>query len=281
MELKKLTTFHIGGKAQYYFPVRNIAELTDKLSFIRRKKLRFYVLGGGANLLVQDNVLKGAVIKLAGDFSAIKKNGNRVIAGSAVTLSKLVKFGAKNNLSGAEFLWGIPGTLGGAVKGNAGTKDQSIGQLVRSINGVSGLGNVEVFKGKDITFGYRCANIGDIFIITSVELSLHKSRENVIKRNIEIYRQKKSAQPWGYSAGCIFKNPSGTSAGALIDRAGLKGYKIGGAEISSQHANFIINKTGRAKAADVWRLIKLIRKKVWDVHGIKLEPEIKLWGDFK
>ena len=280
MELRKLTTFHIGGRAQHYFAVRDLSALRETLSFIRKNKLRYYILGSGANLLVQDKVLKGAVVKLSGNFTALTRRGNTVTAGSAVTLSKLVKFCAENNLSGAEFLWGIPGTVGGAVKGNAGTKDRAIGKLVKSVTGVSGLGNTEVFAGRDITFGYRCANIGDIFIITSVELTLHKSRKNVIKKNIENYREKRNRQPWGYSAGCIFKNPAGNSAGALIDQAGLKGYRIGGAEISSRHANFIINKTGRAKAADVWRLIKLIRKKVWDVHGIKLDLEVKVWGQF-
>lgn len=279
--LKNLTTFHIGGKAQYYYIVNSIKELLERLADIRRKKIRYYILGSGSNLLVQDRVLPGAVIKLGPGFSKIRHRGGKIIAGGAVTIPKLVSYCRKHNLSGAEFLWGIPGTLGGAVKGNAGTKDKSISSIIKSIAGISGLGIIDKLPAEKLFFSYRRSNIGDIFIITEVELALHKSSINVIKKKIDKYRRLRSRQPRGYSAGCVFKNPAGQSAGALIDFAGFKGQANGGAVVSRKHANFIINNNGRAKAAQVWELITRIRKTVRQTSGITLELEIKTWGEFK
>ncbi len=279
--LRNLTTFHIGGKAQCYYVVNSVKELQEKLAVIRRKKMRYYILGCGSNILVQDRVLPGAVIKLGPGFSQIRHQGGRVIAGGSVTISKLLSYCRKHNLSGAEFLWGIPGTLGGAVKGNAGTGNKSISNLIKSIAGISGLGNFEKIPEAKVFFNYRGSNIGDIFIITEVELALHKSSIHVIKKKIDICRQLRSQQPKGFSAGCIFKNPSGQSAGELIEFAGLKGLSSGGAVVSPKHANFILNKNGQAKAAQVWELITRIRKTVQQMSGITLELEIKTWGDFK
>lgn len=281
MELKDLTTFHIGGKAQHYFVVNSIKELQERLAVVRRKKMKYYILGRGSNILVQDQVLKGAVIKLGPGFAKIKKKNNTLIAGGAVMIPRLLAYCRANNLSGAEFLWGIPGTLGGAVKGNAGTKDKSISIIIKSIAGISGLGNVEKLPVEKIFFSYRGSNIGDIFIITEVELALHKSSIHVINKKIDKYRQLRSQQPRGYSAGCIFKNPSGQSAGALIEFAGFKGQASGGAVVSPKHANYIINKNGQAKAAQVWELITRIRKSVRQTSGIPLELEIKTWGEFR
>lgn len=281
MELKNLTTFHIGGKAQYYFVVNSLPELQEKLAEIRRKKIKYYILGSGSNILVHDKVLKGAVIKLGPGFAQIEKKGNTLIVGGAVTIPKLLSYCRANNLSGAEFLWGIPGSLGGAVKGNAGTKDKSISSIIKSLSGISGLGHSEHLPIEKLFFSYRGSNIGDIFIITKVELALHKSSKNVIYKNTEKYRQLRGNQPRGYSAGCVFKNPAGQSAGELIEFAGLKGKTSGSAVVSPKHANFILNKTGRAKAKHVWDLITLIRKTVQQTSGITLELEIKTWGDFK
>ncbi|MDD5491346.1 MAG: UDP-N-acetylmuramate dehydrogenase [bacterium] len=281
MELKNLTTFHIGGRAQYFYIVNSVQELQERLAYIRRKKMKYYILGCGSNILVHDQVLKGAVVKLGPGFSKIEKRGNSLIAGGAVTVAKLLSYCRANDLSGAEFLWGIPGTLGGAVKGNAGTKDKGISSIVKSLTGVSGLGKIEHFPAEKIFFSYRGSNIGDIFIITAVELALHKSSKHVIKKKIDTYRKLRSQQPKGYSAGCVFKNPSGQSAGALIDFAGLKGKTRSGATVSPKHANFIINMNGRAKAKNVWELITLIQKTVQQTSGITLELEIKTWGEFK
>ncbi|MBI5555168.1 MAG: UDP-N-acetylmuramate dehydrogenase [Elusimicrobia bacterium] len=281
MELKKLTTFHIGGRAKYYYVVNSIAELKKRLAAIRRRKIKYYILGSGSNILVQDRILLGAVIKLGPGFGKIAHQGGKIIAGGAVTIPKLLSYCVKHNLSGAEFLWGIPGTLGGAVMGNAGTRDKSISIIIKSIAGITGLGNVEKIPAEKISFTYRGSNISDIFIITEVELALHKSSIHVIKKKIDTYRQLRSQQPRGYSAGCVFKNPSGQSAGALIEFAGLKGQTNGGAVISQKHANFIINKNGQAKAKNVWELITRIRKTVRQTSGITLALEIKTWGEFK
>jgi UDP-N-acetylmuramate dehydrogenase len=281
MYLKNLTTFRIGGRAQYFYIVNSIIELQKKLADIRRKKIKYYILGAGSNILVQDQVLKGAVIKLGPGYEKIKKNDNSLVVGAAVTIPKLLSYCRANNLSGAEFLWGIPGTIGGAVKGNAGTRDKSISSIVKSAAGISGLGIIERIPVEKMFFSYRGSNIGDIFIITEVELALHKSSKHVISEKIDTYRQLRRQQPKGYSAGCIFKNPSGQSAGALIEFAGLKGKASGSAVISQEHANYILNKNGRAKAKNVWALITRIRKAVEQTSGITLELEIKTWGDFK
>jgi len=280
MELKNLTTFHIGGKAQYYFVVNSAPELQEKLTAIRQKKMKYYILGSGSNILVHDQVLKGAVIKLGPGFTKIRRQDNILVVGGAVTIPRLLSYCRAHNLSGAEFLWGIPGTMGGAVKGNAGTRDKSMADIIKRVSGISGLGNIEQIPAAKLFFCYRGSNIGDIFIITEVELALHKSSINVINKKTDKYRQLRSNQPKGYSAGCIFKNPSGQSAGALIEFAGLKGKTSGSAEISPKHANFILNKNGRAKAKNVWDLITLIRKTVQQMSGISLELEIKIWGDF-
>ncbi len=281
MELKNLTTFHLGGKAQYYFVVNSLQELQEKLAEIRRQQIKYYILGNGSNILVHDKVLKGAVIKLGPGFAKIEKKGNTLTVGGAVTIPKLLSYCRANNLSGAEFLWGIPGTIGGAVKGNAGTKGKNLSNIIKSVSGISGLGHFEHLPVEKLFFSYRGSNIGDIFIITKVELALHKSSKHVINKNTDKYRQLRGNQPRGYSAGCVFKNPSGQSAGALIDFAGLKGKTSGGAIVSAKHGNFILNKDGRAKAKDVWRLINLIIKTVQKTSGITLELEIKTWGEFK
>jgi UDP-N-acetylmuramate dehydrogenase len=281
MELKNLTTFHIGGRVQHFYIVNSIVELQERLEYIRANKMKYYVLGSGSNILVHDQTLKGVVIKLGPGFAKIQKKGNSLFVGGAVTIPKLLSYCRANNLAGAEFLWGIPGTVGGAVKGNAGTKDKSISRIIKSLTGISGLGKIERFPVEKILFTYRGSNIGDIFIITEVELALHKSSKRVISTNTNKYRQLRDQQPKGYSAGCIFKNPSGQSAGALIEFAGLKGKISGGAVVSPKHANFIINRNGRAKAKDVWELINLIRRTVEQTSDIKLELEIKTWGEFK
>jgi UDP-N-acetylmuramate dehydrogenase len=276
-----MTTFHIGGRAQYFYLVNSVIELQNLLADIRRKKIKYYLLGNGSNILVHDRVLKGAVIKLGPGFAKIEKKGTTLTAGGAVTIPKLLSYCRASSLSGAEFLWGIPGTLGGAVKGNAGARDKSISGIIKSVKGISGLGNIEQLPVEKLFFSYRGSNVGDIFIITEVELALHKSSKHVINTNIDKYRQLRSQQPKGYSAGCVFKNPSGQSAGALIEFAGLKGQASGGAVISRKHANFILNKNGRAKAKNVWDLIKLARDTVRQTSSIGLELEIKTWGDFK
>lgn len=182
VELKNLTTFHIGGKAQYFYIVNSVTELQERLAIIRREKLKYYLLGGGSNILVQDSPLKGAVIKLGPGLAKISRRGNTLVAGGAVTLPRLLAYCRAHSLTGAEFLWGIPGTIGGAVKGNAGTKDKSISDLVKGVTGVSGLGKNEHIPAANIFFTYRGSNLGDIFIITEVELALHKSSKNVIKK---------------------------------------------------------------------------------------------------
>lgn len=278
--LKNMTTFHIGGRAQYFYIVNSVIELQKLLADIRRKKIKYYILGNGSNILVHDKVLKGAVIKLGPGFAKIEKKGTTLTAGAAVTIPRLLSYCRAHDLSGTEFLWGIPGTLGGAVKGNAGTRDKSIAGIIKSVAGITGLGNVETIPAEKMFFSYRGSNIGDIFIITEVKLALHKSSKRVINNNINKYRQLRDNQPKGYSAGCIFKNPSGQSAGELIEFAGLKGKTSGGAVISPKHANFILNKNGRATARNVWDLIKQACKTVQQTSGIGLELEIKTWGDF-
>lgn len=280
MELKNLTTFHIGGRAKYFYEIKNIGELIDCLSLLKKKKIKYYVLGNGSNLLISDSGVKGAVIKLTGDFKKIMQKQNTLLVGSAVSVAKLITYGVSHNLSGLEFLWGIPGTIGGAIKTNAGTRDKSVAKIVKEIK-IWKNGRQKILIKDEIGFSCRDSQITDDVIITEVKLALQKRDENVINKNLKSYMLKRKHQPRGFSAGCIFRNPPGMSAGELIDRAGLKGTEIGGAVISPIHANFILNNTGKAKARDVWKLIRLVGDTVKKIFNIRLELEIKLWGDFK
>ncbi|MEK7448389.1 MAG: UDP-N-acetylmuramate dehydrogenase [Planctomycetota bacterium] len=292
--LARSTSFKIGGPAEILLAPRSVEELTSVYQLCRRHEIPVFILGGGTNLLVSDTGVKGAVIKitfspkvnpedLRGNHRLI--NDEIISADAGHSLNHLVITSLKAGLGGPEILAGIPGTVGGAVMMNAGGKYGTIGDLVESLTVLASDGTLHVIKRDGINFGYRTfgllapqkAGAEDILIV-KVTLRLKKERPEYLKERFqEILKEKIRTQPLNAkSAGCVFKNPENQSAGALIDQAGLKGLAVGGAKVSEQHANFIIN-TGQATARDVLTLMEQIKKTVADKFKVNLEPEIKIW----
>ncbi len=252
ISLKEYTTFKIGGLAKYFCKVNNKGDLIKAIDFAKDKKLSFFVLGGGSNILVSDNGFNGLVILI--DNKELKTNKNIIISGAGTRLSDLVKFSIENNLTGLEWAIGIPGTVGGAVNVNAHAFGSDMSEITRK---------TEKYKN----------------IIFSIELELKTDNQEESKELIKKYSERRmNTQPLEYpSAGCIFRNIPNQGAGRLIDQAGLKGIRIGDAMISDKHANFIIN-LGEAKSEDITKLIKLIKQKVKDKFNIELEEEIEYLG---
>lgn len=288
--LAPLTTFKIGGPAKYFLKVKNKNELVEAIKWAKKKNLPcrqaglpagqaglpYFILGGGSNILVSDKGFNGLIIELL--IRDCQLLGNKILVGAGMSLAKLVTFSIKNGLTGLEWAVGIPGTIGGAVRGNAGALGHSISEYLEKVKILRADKIIEL-KNKEIGFSYRQS----IFkrnqdIILEAVLALKKGRaqesKKIIKENIQRRATAHPAQP---SAGCIFKNPKSGSAGLLIQQCGLKGKQIDGAKISQKHANFIVN-TGQAKARDVRALIALIKRKVKDKFNIELEEEIKYIG---
>jgi len=275
------TTFRVGGPARYFVRISNAGELVKILKLATTNNLPLFVLGGGSNLLVSDSGYDGIVVVLDGGFREIAIKEKNVVAGAGVALPALVRQAVEAGCSGFEFAIGIPGTLGGAIHSNAGGRWGDFFSCLESIELYDKKGDEWTFKKQDISFKYRSIVVPVDGIITRARLSVHRKDVASIKQKIsEIWDARRLDQPFGdLSAGCIFRNPDGAYAGELIDRAGLKGEKVGGAEVSLAHANFIINK-GVATARDIWRLIQYIRAVVKDKFGYNLELEIVTLGNF-
>ena len=276
--LKKHTAFKIGGPAKYFIEPNDIRDLKLLLNLLKRYKIPFWVMGAASNILVSDNGIYGAVLRLSSPyFKKVVLKDNSFTLGSGVLLNQVVLSAQRYGLSGVEFLAGIPGTLGGALIMNAGIPEKNIGELVEAVTVIDYNGKIKALSGRDIKFGYRISNLSK-YIILSASIKLVKKKRQVIQDNIKRYldyrrlRQDLSRP----SAGCVFKNPLGYSAGKLIDLCGLKGRRIKDAYISKRHANFILN-LGKAKAKDVCKLMGLIKKEVKRKFNITLEPEIKIW----
>lgn len=278
ISLKNHTTFKIGGPAQYFFSARTKKDLIKAVLAAQKTKTPFFILGGGGNILAADKGFKGLVIKNEAKKFKIKKN--KIIAESGAILSRVVVSAAKAGLSGIEKGSGIPGTVGGAVYGNAGWPkgDWAIGEAVESAALLMPGGKIKKVNKKWLRFDYRNSRLKKFKtgrpVVLEVVLKLKKDgAEDLIKERQEILKTRLRKIPLGFSAGSVFKNPPQKSAGYLIEKCGLKGKKIGRAKISEEHANFIIN-LGGAKAEDVKKLIKLAKEKVREKFKIKLKEEI-------
>jgi UDP-N-acetylmuramate dehydrogenase len=271
--------FRLGGPAAYFASPRRLDELVALLKRCRDEDLAFKILGGGSNVLVRDEGVEALVIHLESPFFADVRVRDRVVeAGAAVPLTALISHSARAGLAGLEILTGIPGTVGGALRGNAGSRQGAIGQFVRRATVLDPSDEIQVRERDDLSFADRDSNL-DEPVILSAEFELEpEDPEAVVRRMRRIWIIKKENQPYGHQlSGCIFKDPApGVSAGALIDQAGLKGARCGGAEVSDRHANFIIAHPG-AKAADVLQLIDRIRQRVWQQFGYELELQIQVW----
>lgn len=276
--LANFTSFRIGGPAKFFFEPEDLVSLQEVLISAREAGIKVFILGSGSNLLVSDSGVDGIVIRLtAKDFKGIYNLGNCIIAGGGLKLNQLILFAKEKCLSGLEFLAGIPGTLGGALAGNAGAWGSSIGELVKQVYVLDYSGRPNLLNCKELTFAYRKSNLNK-YIIISATLRLHALNKGAITQKIKGYlRERSRTQINSFpNAGCVFKNPGKNAAGFLIDRCGLKGKTLGGASVSRRHANFILN-SHKAKSSDVISLMNLIRKKVKSRFKINLAPEIKIW----
>lgn len=276
--LAKRTWYGLGGPADYFIRPKTTEQLREAVKRCNENDIRIYVMGFGSNLLIGDDGLRAAVIKLeTNEFTQINYDGPEVTAGAGVELSKLVLNCVEKGLSGIEALTGIPGSAGGAVKMNAGGNFGDFGAAVESVTLMDNTGKIFEKSKPELEFDYRKTNITAKFILNA-RLKLNSIDPEQIMRTVkEIWIYKKNNQPLNTkNSGCIFKNPPGASAGALIDRAGLKGLRIGGAVVSEKHANFIIAETG-CTSRDVTRLIEAIKQRVNEQFNIELELEIEIW----
>src|SRR5262245_39262513 len=269
--LAPLTWMNLGGPAQYFIEPRNTDELQRVLVCCHENQIPVQVLGGGSNLLIRDEGVSGVVLRITNaQFAEATVNGNSLRAGAGTLLSQAISVSVRAGLAGLEVLAGIPGTIGGALKGNAGGKSGDIGQTAKSVTTMTAKGEIVTRSGDELSFEYRNSNIPEPLILEGTFQLQPDDPDEITQRMRKIWIMKKSSQPLSdQSAGCIFKNPRGLSAGALIDQAGLKGTRIGGAEISDRHANFVVTHEG-AKSDDVLRLIDLARSRVSEQFGVDL-----------
>jgi len=276
--LAEHTWYGLGGPADYFIRPKTVKQLKEVVRRCNENKLPIYVLGFGSNLLISDQGVRAAVIKLEADaFTQTQFDGEKVTAWAGAELSKLVLTCVQKGLSGIEGLTGIPGSIGGAVRMNAGGSFGDIGSAVQLVTLMDIHGNIFEKKKPELTFDYRSTNITTKFILNA-QLELSSADPVQIIRTVkETWIYKKNSQPLNTrNCGCIFKNPKGASAGALIDRAGLKGLQIGGATVSEKHANFIIAEKG-CTSRDVTRLIDAVKQRVKEQFDIELELEIEIW----
>ncbi|MEZ5942942.1 MAG: UDP-N-acetylmuramate dehydrogenase [Planctomycetaceae bacterium] len=276
--MAQYTWLKVGGPAQWFIEPRNLDELEAVVRACHADGIPVRMLGGGSNILVRDEGVSGAVIRLASDeFRRVSVEGTMVKAQGAAVLSNVISESVKSGLAGLETLVGIPGTIGGAVRNNAGGRHGEIGQFVKSVGVMTVAGDRFVRQGDELSFDYRFSSINEL-VITDVTLQLvAEDADEVARRMHKLWVLKKSTQPLSFqSAGCIFKNPRGLSAGSMIEQAGLKGTRVGKAEVSDRHGNFIVTFEG-ATAKDVLSLIDLVKARVNEVHSISLETEIQIW----
>ena len=276
--LGRLTWFRLGGPARYLFRPRDANELAAMVSRARREHVPLKVLGAGANVLIKDDGFDGVVVRLDSDaFRKTQWSGSTVAVGAGVDLMPLARECCRRGLSGLEGMAGIPATIGGAIRMNAGGRFGEFGRVVRDADVLRPDGTMETWTHHQLGFGYRSSALTDE-VVLSAGLELEQDDPVRITTTFdECFDYKMSSQPiTDCSAGCIFKNPPGQSAGALIDRAGLKGKSYGNAQVSKRHANFIVADS-EATASDVLGLIDLIRRRVRDLYDTELEVEVDIW----
>ena len=275
--LSKHTTFKIGGVADTYVKVTSLSKLSTILKECRESDIDYMIIGNGSNILASDDGYRGVVIRLDGDFRKIALvDDDTVYCGAGATLAALCKFALNNGLSGLEFAWGIPGSVGGAVFMNAGAYGGEMKDVVYSVNHLTKNGEPGRTEKDALQFGYRTSVYRqNNAIITGATLKLRKDNPEDIRARMDDYLGRRSSkQPLEYpSAGSVFKRPAGAYAGALIEQCGLREHSHGGAQVSEKHAGFIINKAN-ANANDVKSLIREVQTKVYDETGYNLECEL-------
>jgi UDP-N-acetylmuramate dehydrogenase len=277
------TTYHLGGEAGAFVEPQTVQDLAELLRCLTHASVPYLMLGGGSNVLFADEGFRGAVIRLGRGFQGLHIEGDRVRAKAGTKLVTVLAKAREAGLGGVEFFAGIPGTIGGAVVGNAGAKKAWIGPTVEELSIVTPHGAVKNLKKADYSYGYRNSSLklsGNVLV--EVVLKLKKEPKDAIEKKVkEYFKVRRGKQPRiEKNAGSVFKNPEGNFAGRLTESVGLKGFKVGGARVSEVHANFIINE-GTATAHDVVGVMREIQKRVWAEYQIRLEPEILPLGDWE
>lgn len=279
--MSRHTTFRIGGKADALWRPADIEELSAGLKLLKDSGTAVTVLGNGSNVLVRDKGIRGCVVSIGAPMSDISVEGTTITAGAGAILGAVSNKAAESGLTGLEFAVGIPGSIGGAIYMNAGAYGGEIKDVAQSVTALMPDGELRKFGRDELDFGYRHSVFQDNgAIIITTELKLATGDRDASRQQMnDIQAKRREKQPIELpSAGSTFKRPPGYFAGTLIDQTGLKGYTVGGAQVSEKHAGFVINKGG-ASAADVLQLMKDVSDMVFQRHGVRLEPEVKIIGE--
>ena len=279
--MKNHTTFRIGGPADALALPKTPEEVAEVVRFCNEHAQPYYVLGNGSNLLVSDEGYRGLVLQLYRNFNDIQVNGETITVQSGAMLAAVARTAYQTGLTGLEFASGIPGTIGGAVVMNAGAYGGEMKNVLKEVTVLTKEGEVLVIPAKALELGYRTSVIPkNGWIVLGAVLQLKKGdQEQILARMEELKEQRITKQPLDLpSAGSTFKRPEGYFAGKLIMDAGLRGFTVGGAQVSEKHCGFVVNR-GNATAADVWELICEVKRRVKEMTGVELEPEVKLLGD--
>lgn len=282
-DMGRHTTFRAGGTADYYVEPENTSELAAVLRLCRSEDMPYYIVGNGSNLLVSDHGYHGVIVAMGHRaWSGIRAEGTRIHAGAGALLSVIAKHALKASLTGLEFAAGIPGTLGGAVVMNAGAYGSEMKNVLASVTVLTTEGEVLTIGAPDLELGYRTSCIlKKGYVVLEAELELeHGVQEKIRAAMDDLAGQRKSKQPLEYpSAGSTFKRPEGYFAGKLIQDAGLRGFMVGGAQVSEKHCGFVINRD-HATAADVMNLCREVQRRVYETAGVTIEMEVKTLGEF-
>ncbi len=280
--MSKHTTFRVGGEAECLITIQSEEELGKLIPYLNQIEQDYFILGNGSNLLVGDKGYRGIVLKFGEQMEQIQVEGTRITAKAGALLAQAAAVAKENSLTGLEFAAGIPGSIGGGVVMNAGAYDGEMKMVVESVRGMDSEGQILTLDNDTMEFGYRTSAIKyRPIVVLEVALQLSQGEKSQIAGRMEELAQlRKSKQPLEYpSAGSTFKRPEGYYAGKLIMDAGMRGYRIGGAQVSDKHCGFVIN-TGKATAADIREVIEEVQERVKERFHVSLEPEVVFLGDF-
>ena len=278
------TTFRVGGPADCLLEIHDKEELKKICRYLRLASVPFFVMGNGSNLLVSDKGFRGVILQICQGMNEIRVEGRRIIAQAGATLAQTARAAMEHGLTGLEFASGIPGTVGGGVVMNAGAYGGEMSQVIKSVEVLSPEGEFWTLDNETMEFGYRKSSIrGHEYVVTEAEFELQEGDQAQIKAVMEgLNAKRREKQPLEYpSAGSTFKRPEGYFAGELIMKAGLRGFRIGGAQVSEKHCGFIVNtKPGETRAAEIMAVIRKTRETVREKFDVELEPEVVFVGEF-
>ncbi len=280
--MKSHTTFRVGGPAAYFVTPQTAEEVAEVIEACTQENVPYYIVGNGSNLLVSDKGYEGVIIQIYKQMNQVEIEGTQIHAQAGVLLSMIAKRALDAGLTGFEFAAGIPGTLGGACVMNAGAYGGEMKDVLQSVTVLTDKGEVKVLAKEELELGYRTSVIAKKgYIVLEAVIGLQKGEKEKIQAVMDELKEKRvTKQPLEYpSAGSTFKRPEGYFAGKLIQDAGLRGFQVGGAQVSEKHCGFVINKD-QATAADVMNLMNQVSDKVYETFGVRLEPEVKKLGEF-